>query len=301
MIIFIEKIDNYYMNIHVVEPIGFCPGVEKVIKKTREIIDDYPSSNIYLIGNVVHNDLVCDEFLQHKNVKILDNPQHDRLALVKSITTDNNIIIFSAHGTDFKAIDYAEAKGWKIYDLTCPYVMSILSKIKFAINHGYHVAYYGDKNHPEAIAAQALGGVRLTVYKNHDDLHHVLDMPYVQVVCQSTMDKQDYLATEPWFTEPAKIKFSNTICSSSAKRQRAIEELKQYDIVFVISDTQSHNGKALYEKLKQKQPKVIFVDPRTYKLTKEIITNKKDCAILSSSSVSKEQVDKFINELKALI
>ncbi len=107
--------------------------------------------------------------------------------------------------------------------------MNILTKIQSAILHGYHVAYFGDKNHPEAIAAKAVGGVNLTVYRKHSDLKKVLDMPYVQVVAQSTMDENEYLATKPWFTEPAKIKFANTICHSSRQRQHSVEDLKPYE------------------------------------------------------------------------
>lgn len=286
------------MNIHIVEPCGFCHGVKKTLEKTQKIIDDYPSANIYLIGNVVHNELICKELLKNKNVKILDNAAHDRLALVKSIKTDNNVIIFSAHGTDPLAFNYVDEKGWKSYDLTCPYVRSILSKINYAILHGYHVAYYGDKNHPEAIAAKALGKNNLTVYKTKEDLKHVLDMPYVQVVSQSTMNKNDYLKTREWFTLPAIIKFSDTICISSRKRQESVEELGEYDIVFVVSDTNSHNGNELYKLLKTKYKTVIFVDPGKFKLDKKILKNKKSCAIFSSSSVSNEQVEKLVSELK---
>lgn len=289
------------MNIHFVQPCGFCHGVKKVLEKTQAIIDDYPSANIYLIGNVVHNELVCQKLLRNHNVHILDNKEHDRLSLLKSIATDNNVIIFSAHGTDPKAITYAETKGWKIFDLTCPYVLNILSKITYAINHGFHVAYYGDKNHPEAIAAKATGGNNLTVYKTKEDLKKVLDMPKVQVLCQSTMNRVDFNKTREWFTEPAIIKFSETLCQSSKQRQSSIEEMKPYDIVFVLSDKNSHNGNELYQMIKAKQNNVVFVDPQTYKLDKKVIANKKDCAIASSSSVSQEQIDKFVNQIKELV
>ena len=99
------------MNIHLVQPCAFCPGVKKAVEKTLQIIDDYKSSHVYLIGNIVHNDELCKQLSKYKNVKILDNKKHDRLALVKSIKTNNNVIIFSAHGTDQKAIDYVQTKG----------------------------------------------------------------------------------------------------------------------------------------------------------------------------------------------
>ncbi len=289
------------MEIHIVQPCGFCKGVARVVEKTQQIIADYPSANIYLVGNIVHNSQLLKQLLKHKNVKILENKSHDRLALVKSIKTQRNVVIFSAHGTDPKAIDYAQEKGWKVYDLTCPYVFSVLSKIKYAILHGYHVAYYGDKDHVEAIAAKKTGGNNLTIYKTKKDLKKVLDMPYVYVVAQTTMDEDKYLHTQPWFTPPAKIKFKNTICHSSRLRQLNALETKPYDIVFVLSDPKSHNGHSLFELLKTRQKHVMFVDPQNIKVTKQTIKNKKDCAIFTSSSVSQEQVDNFVSFLKKLI
>lgn len=289
------------MNIHLSQPCAFCPGVKRVVEKTFKIIDDYPSSNIYLIGNIVHNSELAKQLLKHKNVKILENKNHDRLALVKSIKTKANVVIFSAHGTDPRAIDYAETMGWKVFDLTCPFVTKVLSKINYAIMHGFHVAYYGDKDHVEAIAAKATGKGNLTVFKTKNDLKKVLDKPYVHVLAQTTMEQDKFLATRKWFTPPAIIKFSNTICRSSQQRQDNALESKSYDLVFVISDPASHNGVSLYKVLKERQKHVIFIDPLHYKLTKQMIKNKKDCAIFTSSSVSQQQVDTFINKLKQLI
>lgn len=289
------------MNVHLVQPCAFCPGVKKVVEKTMKIIDDYKSANIYLIGNIVHNSELCKKLLKHKNVKILDNKNNDRLALVKSIKTNNNVIIFSAHGTDPKAIDYADAKKWKIFDLTCPHVLNVLSKIKYANLKGFHVAYFGDKTHPEAVAAKAWGGINLTIFKTKKDLKKVLDMPYVHVLSQTTMESDKFNETRKWFTPPAVIKFSNTICYSSKKRQENALETKPYDLVFVISDPKSHNGQSLYKVLKQRQKCVVFIDPMKIRINKSLLKNKKDCAIFTSSSVSQEQVDRFIAKLNQLI
>lgn len=289
------------MKINLVQPCGFCPGAKRVVEKTKKIIADYKSANIYIIGQIVHNTELAKELCKNKNVKILDNKKHDRLALVKSIKTQRNVVIFSAHGSDPRAIDYAQEKGWKVFDLTCPFVTRILSKISYAILHGYHVAYYGDKNHAEAIAAKATGKNNLTIYKTEADLKKVLDMPYVQVVAQSTMKMDDYHATRRWFKEPAIIKFSDTICWSSRKRQENVYETKPYDIVFVISDPASHNGKSLFEALKKRQKHIVFVDPLHIKLTKQMLKKKKSCAIFTSSSVSQQQIDRFIKKLNQLV
>lgn len=289
------------MEINLVRPCGFCPGAKKVVERTLKIIADHPSAKIYIIGKPVHNSEFAMQIAKYKNVKVLDNKNSDRLALVKKIKQGPNIVIFSAHGTDPKAINYVEAKGWKVYDLTCPYVSAILSKINYAILHGYHVAYYGDKNHAEAVAAKAVGKNNLTIYKTEKDLNKVLAMPYVHVMSQSTMNVDQFQKTWKWFTLPAKIKYSNAICFSSRKRQENVKERKKYDIVFVITDPASHNGKTLCEVLSKYQKHVVAIDPLHIKLTKDMLKNKRNCAIFTSSSVSDEQISRFVKKLKSQI
>ena len=102
----------------------------------------------------MHNSELAKELTSHKNVKILDDKNTTRLNLVKSIKTKNNLIIFSAHGTDPKAITYAKKRKDKVYDLTCPFVAKIIDIIKAKIKDGYFIAYYGTKDHVEAIAAK---------------------------------------------------------------------------------------------------------------------------------------------------
>lgn len=287
------------MHIHIANTIGFCPGVEKVVNKTLEIINDYPSANIYLIGSVVHNKLVNEQLVKYKNVKILkDSKDKTRLDLVKSIKTEGNIIIFSAHGTDPKAINYVESKGWKYFDLTCPFVQRILDKIKYGILHGYHIAYYGTKDHVEAIAAKAVGGSNLTVYKTKKDIDKLLSMPSLLLTTQSTMDVDDFKLTTTWFKYPQKVKVADLICHSSRSRQLEAKECKEYDIIFVLTDPESHNGLELFKELEKNHKNVMMIDPSKKIDTKSIINDKQSCAIFSSSSVSKQQVDEFVNKLK---
>ena len=288
------------MEIYLKQPAGFCPGVKKALARTFEIIEAHPSANIYLIGNVVHNDEVCAKIDSLKNVKVI-NDSRDRLSQVKSIKSGKNtIVIFSAHGTDPRAVDYAQTKGWKVYDFTCPFVWIILSTIRRAILHGYHVAYFGEANHPEAIAAKKVGGDNLTVYRTKKDLKEVLNKPYVHVMCQSSMNWQEFEDTKKWFSPAARLKFNNFVCNTSRKRQEEAYMCKHYDIVFVLTSPRSHNGLSLYEALKKKNLTVKLIDPLKMNVTKKMIANKKDCAIFTSASVSQDQIDKFIKKLKSL-
>jgi len=285
------------MKIDLIKPYAFCPGVTNTIDKTLTIIRNNPNKKIYLIGNLVHNKIVCDQLSNFKNVKILDDKVKTRLELVKSIKTKNNILIFSAHGSDPKAIELAKAKGYEVYDLVCPFVNKIINQIQTKIKQGYHIAYYGLKNHPEAIAAQCYGGKNLTIYQTKADLKEVLKLKKVCVVCQTTMDHKTYLNTKKYFNKIEKLIFNDLICVSSKTRQANALNCKKYDIVFVVSDKSSHNGLSLYKVLKTKQKKVILIDPSNYTLTKKLICKAKTCAIFSSSSVSKEQVENFIRNL----
>jgi len=286
------------MKIDLIKPYAFCPGVTNTIDKTLSIIRNNPNKKIYLIGNLVHNKIVCDQLLKFKNVKILDDKSKTRFELVKSIKTNNNILIFSAHGSDPKAIELAKAKGYEVYDLVCPFVNKIINQIQTKIKQGYLIAYYGLENHPEAIAAKCYGGKNLTIYQTSEDLKNVLKHKKVCVVCQTTMDHQAYLNTKKYFNKVEKLVFNDLICLSSKTRQANALNCKKYDIVFVVSDKTSHNGLSLYKVLKIKQKKVVLIDPSNYKITKKMLQGFETCAIFSSSSVSKIQVDNFIKDLK---
>lgn len=288
------------MKIYLIKPYAFCPGVQNTINKTMLIIKSNKQANIYLVGNLIHNDLVCKQIQQFKNVRILDDKNTSRLNLVKSIKTKNNILIFSAHGTDPKAIKLAKAKGFKIYDLACPYVAKILKQIQTKVKQGFYIAYYGLKNHPEAKAAKAYGKDKLFVYKNKNDLKPILNKKKVCVVCQTTMDNLAYQNTKVFFKGIKHLEFNDLICASSKIRQAKALLSRRFDLVFVLSDRSSHNGKSLYEVLKTKQKSVIFVDPNNFVIDKKILRNKKDCAIFTSSSVSLQQVNGFVKVLKKL-
>lgn len=289
------------MKIYLIKPYGFCPGVQNTINKTISIIKNNRKSHIYLVGNLIHNKIVCKQIQQFKNVKILSDKNHTRLQLVKSIKTKNNILIFSAHGTDPKAISLAKAKGFKVYDLVCPFVNRIIKQIQTKIKQGYFIAYYGSKNHPEALAAKAHGGNKLIVYKTKSDLKPILNKKKICVVCQTTMDHFAYLNTEVFFKDVKHCEFNDFVCQSSRVRQANALMCKHYDLIFVLSDKTSHNGLSLYKVLRQKYKQTMFVDPQNFVLDKKLFKNKKDCAIFSSSSVSNDQVNNFVKVIKRLI
>lgn len=288
------------MKIYLIKPYAFCPGVQNTINKTLLIIRNNKKAHIYLVGNIIHNDLVCRQIKQYKNVKILDDTKTTRLNLVKSIKTKNNVLIFSAHGTDPKAIKLAKAKGYKVYDLVCPYVNKILKLIQTKIKQGYCIAYYGSKNHPEALAAKAYGGNKLIVYKTKQDLKRILNKKKVCVVCQTTMDNLAYQNTKVFFRNIKHLEFNDLICISSKTRQAKALLSRKFDLVFVLSDKKSHNGKSLFEVLKTRQKHVVFIDPNNYLIDKKLLAKKKDCAIFSSSSVSISQVNDFVKVLQRL-
>lgn len=287
------------MKIYLIKPYAFCPGVHSTLSKALTIIKNNPKANIYLIGKPIHNEIVCKQLEQFKNVRILDDKNKSRLELVKSIKTKNNILIFSAHGTDPKVIKLARARGFKTYDLVCPYVQTILKQIQNKIKQDYCIAYYGVKKHPEAIAAKAYGGNKLVVYQTKNDLKNILNKRKIYVVCQTTMDRQAYLKTKSFFKK--EVQFNDLICISSKARQAKALMSKKYDLVFVISDKSSHNGLSLYKVLKQRQKHVVLVDPNNFVINKKLLNKKKDCAIFSSSSVSMDQVNTFVKVLKKLI
>ena len=74
-------------------PIGFCKGVNLAVQKVYEVIEMYPHLPIYCIGQIVHNDIVNQDFVK-KGVKILTVNKEEAIDSISQ-----GVVIFSANGT----------------------------------------------------------------------------------------------------------------------------------------------------------------------------------------------------------
>ena len=144
------------MNIHVVNdastatsirlanPRGFCAGVDRAIDIVNSALDIF-GAPIYVRHEVVHNKFVVD-ILRKRGAVFVDELSD---IPIKDEHGRSSIVIFSAHGVSIAVQDEARAKGYKIFDATCPLVTKVHLEVTKFSQEGRECVLIGHQFHPE--------------------------------------------------------------------------------------------------------------------------------------------------------
>ena len=96
------------------EPRGFCAGVDRAIEIVERALLKF-GSPIYVRHEIVHNTYVVNDLKARGAIFIED------LAEVPAGAT----LVFSAHGVSQEVRREATARGFQIFDATCPLVTKV--------------------------------------------------------------------------------------------------------------------------------------------------------------------------------
>ena len=280
------------MDVKILEPRGYCAGVNNAILIAIKAKQEHPHQDVYVLGMLVHNNQVVQS-LENKGIMTAYD--------IKDIP-DGSVIVFTAHGHDKKLDEIAKEKGLIIYDAVCPKVRSNIQLMEKEISIGHQIIYIGLSNHPETIGAISTSkdvilydvktGINFSLI--HDESPLVINQTTLNVLELEDI-QQDILNHLP------KARVSNEICSSTRRRQQAITELKEdeVDLIIVVGDKKSSNSTRLYEVARQSHPNVDSVMISSLEdLNKEALNNKKHIVISSGASVPNETIDAIYNFIK---
>lgn len=224
------------MKIDILKDSGFCGGVTRTLYILDKTIKENPDKKIYLLGPIVHNMQVNNEY-RAKGIEIIDN-----LALEK--LEDGAIVVVSAHGKSDKELE--PLKRFKIVDTTCPYVIKNKKLVKD--NEANNIIFIGKRNHSET---KAICGDNDDIYiaENEDDLKNTKSNSFGVVFNQTTfninkLEKMHELIkeNEPYF------EIKDTMCPSARNLQQFLN-LKddRYNVCIIVGDKTSSNANSLYE------------------------------------------------------
>jgi len=192
---------------------------------------------------IVHNTYVVND-LKSKGAIFIED-----LAEVPPGAT----LIFSAHGVSRAVQDEARARGFTIFDATCPLVTKVHVEVAKLAKEGYEFIMIGHKGHPEVegTMGQLDGGIHLV-----EDVEGVARVQPAQteklaVVTQTTLSVDDAAAITaavrarfPQVREPKQ----QDICYATQNRQDAVKLLSpQVDLVIVVGSPTSSNSNRLRE------------------------------------------------------
>src|SRR5665647_3570637 len=120
------------------EPRGFCAGVDRAIEIVERALSKF-GAPIYVRHEIVHNTYVVND-LKAKGAVFIE---------ALSDVPPGATLVFSAHGVSRAVQEEAVARGFNIFDATCPLVTKVHVEVAKLHKEGYEFIMIGHKGHPE--------------------------------------------------------------------------------------------------------------------------------------------------------
>lgn len=276
------------------EPRGFCAGVDRAIDIVEHALAKF-GAPIYVRHEIVHNTFVVNDLKQKGAIFIED------LAEVPPGAT----LVFSAHGVSKAVQQEAAARGFHVFDATCPLVSKVHIEVAKLAKEGYEFIMIGHKGHPEVegTMGQLDHGIHLV-----EDVADVAKVQPAQterlaLVTQTTLSVDD--AAE--ITAAVRARFPGVrqpkqqdICYATQNRQDAVKELsRQVDIVIVVGSPTSSNSNRLAELARKLGVPAYMVD-NAGELKAEWLEGKRCVGLTAGASAPEVLVQEVIDKVKSL-
>ncbi|MCA0214792.1 MAG: 4-hydroxy-3-methylbut-2-enyl diphosphate reductase [Proteobacteria bacterium] len=285
---------NAEMEILLAEPRGFCAGVDRAIEIVERAIAKF-GAPIYVRHEIVHNTYVVND-LKAKGAIFIED-----LADVPPGAT----LVFSAHGVSKAIQQEAAARGFEVFDATCPLVTKVHVEVAKLAKEGYEFIMIGHKGHPEVegTMGQLDHGIHLV-----EDVKDVAGVQPTQtdklaVVTQTTLSVDD--AAE--ISAAVRRRFPNIrepkqqdICYATQNRQDAVKVMSpQVDLLIVVGSPTSSNSNRLAELARKLGVDAYMVDSAD-ELQAQWLDGKARVGLTAGASAPEVLVRAVIDRIKAL-
>jgi 4-hydroxy-3-methylbut-2-enyl diphosphate reductase len=282
------------MEILLAKPRGFCAGVDRAIDIVERALALY-GAPIYVRHEVVHNKFVVDD-LRAKGAIFVEE-----LNEVPAGST----VIFSAHGVSQAVRQEAEARGFKVFDATCPLVTKVHVEVAKKRVQKREIVMIGHAGHPEVegTMGQSDGGMYLVEGPEDVGRLAVNDPDNLAFVTQTTLSVDDARRTIdalrerfPKITGPKR----DDICYATQNRQDAVKALaREADVVLVVGSPNSSNSNRLREVAENQGIPAYMVD-NAGELRAEWLAGKELVGVTAGASAPEVLVRQVIERLMAL-
>ena len=275
-------------------PRGFCAGVERAIEIVERALQRF-GAPIYVRHEIVHNTYVVND-LKAKGAIFIED-----LADVPPGST----LVFSAHGVSRAVQDEARARGFSIFDATCPLVTKVHIEVARMRDQGREIVMIGHKGHPEVegTMGQADSGIHLVETPDDVAKLKVADPDKLAYVTQTTLSVDDaenivnaLRARFPTIAGPKK----DDICYATQNRQDAVKFMTPYaDVVFVVGSKNSSNSNRLREVAELRGVPAYLVD-NAAGIDPAWVEGKRRIGVTAGASAPEVLVEEVIARLKEL-
>jgi len=275
------------------EPRGFCAGVDRAIEIVERALRRF-GAPIYVRHEIVHNTYVVND-LKAKGAIFIED-----LTEVPAGAT----LVFSAHGVSRAVRDEAEARGFSIFDATCPLVTKVHVEVAKLAKEGYEFIMIGHKGHPEVEGTMGQLSEGIHLVEDVDDVQRVtITHDKLAVVTQTTLsvdDAAEILAAVkrrfPQVREPKQ----QDICYATQNRQDAVKLMAPtVDVLIVVGSQTSSNSNRLRE-LAQRLGTPSYMIDGAEQLQAEWFDGRSRVGLTAGASAPELLVQQVIERLRAL-
>jgi 4-hydroxy-3-methylbut-2-enyl diphosphate reductase len=275
------------------EPRGFCAGVDRAIEIVERAIKRF-GAPIYVRHEIVHNTYVVND-LKAKGAIFIED-----LADVPPGAT----LVFSAHGVSREVRDEAHARGFQVFDATCPLVTKVHIEVAKLAKEGYEFIMIGHKGHPEVEGTMGQLSEGIYLVEDIDDVAGVQPVgDKLAVVTQTTLSVDDaagiLAAVKERFPQVREPK-QQDICYATQNRQDAVKMMApQVDVVIVVGSPTSSNSNRLRELAERLGTPAYMVDAAS-DLQSAWLHNRPRVGLTAGASAPEILVQQVIARLKSL-
>ena len=283
-------------NIKLAKFAGFCYGVKRAVETAIKLKKENPNKNIYILGELIHNTDVINELDKLGIKTIYELP-----------SKGEGICIVRSHGATPQVFEQIKNAGFEVVDLTCPDVKKVQQRAIELARNDYFVVIVGKPNHPEVMAIKAnadLYSDKVVVATTIEELEPfssaIKSHRKVGVVVQTTQMVSSLNLIVNYLNTIAKeVLIYNTICQSTAMRQKEAKELaKESDLMVVVGSKKSANTTHLAEILKDCTKTIHIENDAELDEYKELFNNVENIGITAGASTPQSIIDKVIENIK---
>ncbi|OIQ77963.1 4-hydroxy-3-methylbut-2-enyl diphosphate reductase [mine drainage metagenome] len=282
------------VSILLAEPRGFCAGVDRAIEIVEKALVKF-GAPVYVRHEIVHNTYVVND-LKAKGAIFIE---------ALDAVPEGAVLVFSAHGVSRAVQHEAQARGFRIFDATCPLVTKVHVEVAKLARQGFEFIMIGHKGHPEVegTMGQLDGGIHLVESVADVACIEPAQTDKLAVVTQTTLSVDDAAeiaaavkARFPRVREPKQ----QDICYATQNRQDAVKLMSaQVDVVIVVGSPTSSNSNRLAELARKLGTPGYMIDSAD-DLLPEWFEDGTRVGLTAGASAPQILVDQVVARIKAL-
>jgi 4-hydroxy-3-methylbut-2-enyl diphosphate reductase len=276
------------------QPRGFCAGVDRAIEIVERALQQF-GAPIYVRHEIVHNAYVVAD-LRAKGAIFIEE---------LSEVPPGNTLVFSAHGVSKAVRAEADARGFSIFDATCPLVTKVHVEVAKMRKQGCEIIMIGHDGHPEVEGTMGQTDEGMYLVETVADVEKLQvtkpdQLAYVSQTTLSVDDTADIIEAlkrkYPAIIEPKK----GDICYATTNRQEAVKFMApQVEVVIVVGSPNSSNSNRLREVAEKKGTPAYMVD-NAGQINPAWLDGKVRVGVTAGASAPEVLVQAVIDRLKEL-